>query len=104
MAASFSTSVVALRVWPSFEGLTNVVAAVDWVFSGSLEGLTVSVSGTAQVGGPDPTSFIDLPTLTQSDVLGWIDSPDTQQNRDYIEAELLNKLQASIQVVTPPWE
>lgn len=103
MNIAFTTTVEALRVRPTFSGLTNVVSAVDWRVTGTLEGVSVSVSGTAEVGGPDPANFIDVPNLTEATVLGWIGPQDTSINRNYIEGELFRALDSVVQVVTPPW-
>jgi hypothetical protein len=104
MDITYATAVTWLHVRPTLQGLSDVVCAVDWSVTGTVEGLSATVTGTALVNDPDPSNFLLVNALSEAVVLGWISSPETQINRNWIEADLRAQLDAAVQLVAPPWE
>jgi hypothetical protein len=57
---------------PYYDGLTNVVTAINWVCTGTNGINTSSASGTANLGSPDPAEFIPYADITQEMAYSWV--------------------------------
>jgi len=57
---------------PTSDGLTNVVTAINWVCTGSGNGITASNSGTVKLGMPNPAEFIPYADITQEMAYAWV--------------------------------
>lgn len=59
---------------PSYDGLSNVVTAINWVCTGT-DGLVSSTSsGTVQLGTPNPAEFVSYDQITQEMAAQWVAS------------------------------
>jgi len=104
MDITYATAVTHLHVRPTLQGLSDVVCAVDWSVTGTVEGLSATVTGTSLVDDPYPSNFLLFNALSEAVVLGWIHSPATSINLNWIDANLRAQLDAAVQLVAPPWE
>jgi hypothetical protein len=59
-------------VTPVYDGLTNVVTAVNWVCTGTDGTISSSASGTAKLGTPNPAEFIPYADITQEMAYAWV--------------------------------
>ena len=68
----FTWSFPQFVVNPSFDGLTNVVTAINWVCTGTNGTYTSSASGTANLGSPNPAEFVPYADITQEMAYAWV--------------------------------
>jgi len=59
-------------VSPEYDGLTNVVTAINWVCTGTDGTVTSSASGTANLGSPNPAEFVPYADITQEMAYQWV--------------------------------
>ena len=59
-------------VSPVYDGLTNVVTAVNWVCTGTDGTISSSASGTAKLGIPNPAEFVPYADITQPLAYQWV--------------------------------
>ena len=59
-------------VSPTYDGLTNVVTAINWVCTGTDGTISSSASGTAKLGIPNPAEFIPYADITQEMAYQWV--------------------------------
>jgi len=57
---------------PYYDGLTNVVTAINWVCTGTNGTITSSTSGTANLGSPNPAEFVPYANITQEMAYAWV--------------------------------
>jgi hypothetical protein len=57
---------------PEFNGLTNVVTAINWVCTGANGNVTSSASGTVNLGTPNPAQFVPYADITQEMAYQWV--------------------------------
>jgi len=57
---------------PTSNGLTNVVTAINWVCTGTDGTYTSSMSGTVQLGSPNPAEFVPYADITQAMAYAWV--------------------------------
>jgi len=57
---------------PYYDGLTNVVNAINWVCTGTNGTITSSTSGTANLGSPNPAEFVPYANITQEMAYAWV--------------------------------
>jgi len=59
-------------VSPTYDDLTNVVTAINWVCTGTDGTISSSASGTAKLGAPSPAKFIPYADITQEMAYAWV--------------------------------
>ena len=59
-------------VTPVYDGLANVVTAINWVCTGTDRTYTSSASGTANLGSPNPAEFVPYANITQQMAYAWV--------------------------------
>jgi hypothetical protein len=59
-------------VTPVYDGMTNVVTAINWVCTGTDGTISSSASGTAKLGTPNPAEFIPYADITQEMAYAWV--------------------------------
>ena len=98
---TYSVEITSLNT-ATVNGLDNVVVSVSWVVTGSDGVNTVTYPGFIMVGSPDPSDFIEYPSLTQDEVLKWIPNqltPGVMWSIDQTLAAMSNPPVPT----TPPW-
>ena len=68
----FAWSFPQFIVSPEYDGLTNVVTAINWVCTGTNGLVTSSSSGTVQLGTPNPAKFVPYADITQEMAFQWV--------------------------------
>jgi hypothetical protein len=103
MANTYTWTINALDVHPIQDTLTDVVYNVHWGITATSDQTdsegnpyTINTIGTQIVGSPTPDQFIDFDSLTQDDVVSWLESSD--MNIEEIKAGLDNTIQ---DLITP---
>jgi hypothetical protein len=59
-------------VSPTYDGLTDVVTAINWVCTGTDGTISSSASGTAKLGTPNPAEFVPYADITQAMAYAWV--------------------------------
>ena len=87
---TYTWSISKLDCAPLENGLTNVVKIIYWGLTGTDEnGVSASMSNSYPLSSPSPEEFVDYLTLTEEDVIVWLES-----NLDvgYIKTKLANEI------------
>jgi hypothetical protein len=89
---------------PQYDGLTNVVTAINWVCTGTDGNFTSSASGTANLGSPNPAEFIPYADITQKMAYQWVSGCISMSG---VEAQIATQIaqlsQPVIQTQQPPF-
>ena len=91
-------------VSPYYDGLTNVVTAINWVCTGTNGTYTSSASGTVYLGSPNPAEFVPYADITQEMAYAWVSQcismPGVESG---IAAQISQLSQPVIQSQAPPF-
>ena len=89
---------------PSEDGLSDVVKTIHWRYQVSDGANTADCYGSINVGEADPDSFTPYANLTQTQVIGWLESSlDVTQLQLGLDTQLEHM--ANPPIITPdlPW-
>jgi hypothetical protein len=103
--ADFTIKITGLRT-ATINGIENAVRQVDWVLSGSESGQVFELPQTTQVPDPQADGFIPLASLTEAEVVMWIETHDTRLPgfKAHVQYVLDGKVaQAALQPTAMPW-
>lgn len=89
---------------PSYDGLSNVVTAINWVCTGT-DGLVSSAnSGTVKLGTPNPAEFVPYDQITQEMAYQWVSSSISMSGVEGAIALQIKQISApQLQPQTPPF-
>lgn len=82
MAIQITTKVNSMLTAPSEDGMTDVVKSASWTITASetigegeeAKTFTASFPGVTPFSAADPASFIPYESITEEQVIGWIES------------------------------
>ena len=89
--ANFIWKITQIKV-KNYDNLQNVVVIVDWNY-GDSQGIS-SIAGACELGTPEASKFIDYSSLTEAEVIGWIEQ---NLGATYIQ-NLQNKILENIEL------
>ena len=97
----------ALDVYPSYQGLVNVVFQVHWrLTANDGSGHTTTAYGTQAIGSVDVTNFVPFACLTANTVHGWVEQAmgsDLNAVKADMNAQIAQQVSPTRATVTPPW-
>lgn len=103
MANTYAWTINALDVHPTENNLSNVVYNIHWGMTATSDQTdsegnlyTTNAIGTQIVSAPTPDQFVDFNSLTEDDVISWLEASD--MNIEEIKAGLDNSIQ---NLITP---
>jgi len=100
----FAWSFPQFIVSPEYDGLTNVVTAINWVCTGTNGKYTSSSSGTAKLGTPNPAEFTPYADITQEMAYAWVSQCISMQGVESgIAAQIEHLSQPLTQTQNPPF-
>lgn len=107
MPNAYTWQFVALDVFPTHDGLTNVVESVHWQLTGD-DGLGhhAKLYGEQPVGPPDPDNFTPYNDLTAAQVQSWVEASmgsELAVITGDIDRRILEQVSPSIVQMAPPW-
>jgi hypothetical protein len=105
MSATFTIKITGLRT-QTVNNLENVVRQVEWTLSGSEAGQTFELPQTTQVPDPEVEGFIPLASLTEAEVVAWIEThePQLPSIKAHIQSVLDREVARAALTSTPmPW-
>jgi hypothetical protein len=103
--ADFTIKITGLRT-ATVNGIADAVRQVEWTLSGSEASQTFELSQTTQVPDPQSDGFIPLESLTEAEVVSWIETHDTglPSIKAHVQYVLDREVaKAALQPVTMPW-
>ena len=107
MSATIVWSVTAMDCYPQAEGQTNVVNTIHWIATGTDGTHTASVYNTHPVTYTAGSPFTAFNSLTEAQVVGWLQAAMGTEQVAAVEAALDAQIAALVTpaVVTPalPW-
>jgi len=104
MAITNTWSVVQMDAYPEYEGETDVVFTVHWQLNGTDGTYNGSVYGSVGVTLDEGASFTPYASLTQAQVIGWVQDALGEEQVASYEANVAQQIENQINppVVTPP--
>jgi len=89
MSATFTITLQSPPKVTTVGSLTQVVKQIDYLMSGTENGLTFELPGTAVFPNPDANSFVAFSNLTKEQVTSWIPTlPDALSKQAHIQLVL----------------
>jgi len=72
---TFNWTISSVERAVSLNGLQDVIKVVHWRYRGTNEsGVTAETYGMTNVGDPNPEDFTPYDGITESDVIGWLET------------------------------
>jgi len=100
----FTWSFPQFIVNPYYDGLTNVVTAINWVCTGTNGLVTSSSSGTVQLGSPNPAEFVPYADITQEMAFQWVSQSISITGVEAAIAAQINQISTpQVQPQNPPF-
>ena len=107
MTITYSWLIDTMVVYPTSEGLSDVVIQVNCERRGNYEGYTAFVGCSVSLPPPKPNDFIPYQQLTQAEVDEWLNTyvdPTIVAGYDsQIQASIENQINPPTQVLPVPW-
>jgi hypothetical protein len=102
---TYTWSIFRLDCAPSENGLTDVVKVIYWGLTGIDEnGTSASLNNSYPLPSPTPEAFTDYSTLTEADVIGWLEGNlDVGYLQTYLANEIASKYNPPIIPLPLPW-
>lgn len=97
----------ALDVFPSYQGLTDVVESVAWRLTAD-DGSdhVVTAYGEQPLAPPDPDNFTPFASLTFDQVKGWVEAQMGSELNDVkadLDRRIADIVSPRIVALSPPW-
>jgi hypothetical protein len=109
MTITYTWTISSLDVAPSDDTLTDVIKVAHWRYriTDSADDLTTEVYGAQGFVAPDPASFTPFDTVTEAQLVGWIEDAIGEDGMDAmnasLEASLENLRNPPIVTMPVPW-
>lgn len=107
MPTAYTWQFVALDVFPSYQGLTNVVESIHWRLTGDDgAGHLAGAYGEEPAGPPDPDNFTPYAELTASQVQGWVETQmgsRLDEVKADIDRQIAQQISPTVVAMLPPW-
>ena len=112
MAQTFVWTINQLQTAPSLDGLTDVVVIAHWTYTlNDLEddgtSYTASSYSTVSFGPPNPESFTAYDSLSEQDVVSWVETTLGEKTvlglQTYLQENIANQKNPPIVVLPLPW-
>ena len=112
MAQTFVWTINQLQTAPSLDDLTDVVIIAHWTYTlNDLEddgtSYTASSYSTVSFSPPNPESFTAYDSLTEQDVVGWVETTLGEEAvlglQTYLQENVANQKNPPVVVLPLPW-
>lgn len=102
--ASYNWTFPQFIVDPVKDGLSDVVTAINWVCTGTDQGINSTDSGTVVLGSPNPAQFVPYSQITQEMAFNWVSECINVQIVEQTIAKQIAQLSIpQIQPQNPPY-
>lgn len=112
MAQTFVWTINQLQTAPSQDGLTDVVIIAHWTYTlNDIEddgtSYTASTYSTIGFGSPTPENFTPYDSLTERDVVSWVENTLGEETilglQTYLQENVANQKNPPVVVLPLPW-
>lgn len=107
MANAYTWQFVKFDVYPTLNGLTNVVRSVHWKLTGNNgAGKIATAYGEQHIPAPAPESFTPFANLTSVQVQGWVEAQmgsELTGIRASLDNMIAQQITPTIVTMAPPW-
>lgn len=109
MAITYAWTISSLDVAPSEDTLTDVIKVAHWRYriTDGADDLTAEVYGAQAFVSPDPASYTPFDSVTEAQLVGWIEDAIGEDGMDAmnasLEASLENLRNPPIVTMPVPW-
>ena len=104
---NYTWNIMQLDCSPLENGLTNVIKAIHWMYTAQeVDGdqLISSCSSYYTLPFPEPEQFVDFETLTEEQVIGWLESTiNVSMLRNTLANEIATQHNPPIRSLPLPW-
>jgi len=106
---AFTWQISSLEVAPSDNGLLDVIKVAHWRYraTASDDGLTAEVYGAQGFPAPEPASYTPFESVTEADVVGWIEGLIGTDGVEAMNAglgvQIENLRNPPVETRSPPW-
>ena len=102
---TYTWSISKLDCAPAENGLTNIVKVIHWGLTGVDEnGISASMSNSYPLSTPSPEAFTDYSTLTEANVISWLESNlDVGYIKSILSNEISSQYNPPITSLPLPW-
>ena len=102
---TYTWSISKLDCAPAENGLTNIVKVIHWGLTGVDEnGVSASMSNSYPLSTPSPEAFTDYSTLTEANVISWLESNlDVGYIKSILSNEISSQYNPPITSLPLPW-
>ena len=107
MAIQYTTTISSLKVFTEYQGYSDVVYALDWVYTGTDGTFTMNVTGTTPISvdlGAQVTPYADI---SESTAMSWLlttTNPEVWSDAQaQISAWITEQYAQNGTVLSPPW-
>jgi len=98
-----SWTIQSMETYPDLNGFVDAVSTVYWLYSAEENGLTAYVAGSTLLPYPTSQDYIPYGSLTQGDVVGWLNELENTPQLDTMSNSELAKLQNPTEQLPLPW-
>jgi len=88
MSNTYTWTISSLEGYETFQNNTNVVANVDWICTGTNGTNTAKICGTTPIIYNSSNSFVPFASLTQAQIISWVQSVLGANKVSDIQSEL----------------
>ncbi len=104
MSITYTWNVNTMDTAPSEDGLANVVKVVHWRLSATDGTHTAETYSTVSLDAPAAGSFTAFESLTEAQVIAWVESKiDVAATKSSLDAQLASLANPPIVVKQGPW-
>ena len=107
MSNTYSWQFESLDVYPTYNGLTNVVQSIHWIMiADDGAGHTTQSRGEQIAGAPDPDNFVPFEDLTAAIVQTWVETEmgsELNTVKAFLDSVIADQVAPRTRSLAPPW-
>jgi len=104
MSTTYTWNVNTMDTAPSQDGLSDVVKVIHWRLTASDGVNSVDTYSTVSLDAPDASNFTAFDTLTEAQVISWVESKlDVESLKASLDSQLAALANPPIVVKQGPW-
>jgi len=92
-----------METYPDLNGFVDAVSIVNWLYTAEENEITAYVAGSTLLPYPTSQDYIPYGSLTQGDVVGWLNELENTPQLDTMSNSELAKLQNPTEQLPLPW-
>lgn len=107
-AITYTWIIEQIQTVPSENGLTDVIKDIHWrVNALAADNISATSYGSTGLESPDPEDFVSYPNLTESTVIGWLQTTLGEETVTNIQTNLAGEIELKrnppVEIKPVPW-